>query len=654
MKPPKLNQPSLSCRDRGRALRSAMPRVSAIALLVGLASGLVSIPLPARAEAVDMTHVADGSEIAGYVSEDVMIPMRDGVKLHALVLRPKGSAGKLPILMERSPYGFSLPDVRHMFDNSLKELSQEQFIFVLEDIRGRFGSEGKFVMLSPAAKTAKDIDESTDTYDTIDWLVKALPNNNGSVGIFGVSYGGWTTAMATVNPHPALKAVSVQASPEDVYIGDDFFHNGAFRVDYAWEYTVAVESDDRTLRPFEFGSTDPYDWYLKQKKLADLDKETMGRTLPTWQTFVQHPNYDAFWQAQVTSKRMPAKPGVPNLVVAGFWDQEDYYGAITIYQRQEKQDVDHKNYLVLGPWNHGGWSEGTGDHYGPFDNGTATSTYFRSKVETPWFRYWLKGKGTLDEPEALVFESGSNQWKRYDTWPPKSTTPPANLYLHANGKLSFDPPAPSEGQADHFVSDPANPVPYRPRPIDPFLSGNSTWPLWLADDQSSFAKRSDVLSWETEPLNADVAIVGDVAAKLFASTTGSDADWIVKLIDVYPDDDGTPADLRGRQRIVTDEVFRGRFRAGFDHPQALMPGKVLDYAIDMHDASYVFKKGHRIAVQVQSTWFPLIDRNPQTFEPSIFEAKPADYQAQTHTVFHSVEYPSSIAVSVLPGKGTGE
>jgi uncharacterized protein len=602
------------------------------------------------AAALDTPPPTAGSLLGDYIEEDLMIPMRDGVRLHAEVWRPRSLTGKLPILMQRSPYGFDLARVARSFDAEYKELAQEGFIFVLEDIRGRFGSEGDFVMLRPRA-TGGGVDESTDTFDSIEWLLAKVPGNNGNVGIFGVSYGGWTTALSTIHPHPALKAISVQASPEDMFLGDDFHHNGAFRLDYGWEYAAALETDGRTLKAFDFGNEDPYSWYLRQDGLATLDKRTLGQTLPTWQNFVAHPNYDAFWRAGITSAQMPAGVKIPNLIVAGWWDQEDFYGPLKIYQAQRRGDNHGRDFLVVGPWNHGGWARTDGRTYGPFDLGSDTSIYFRGKVETPWFKYWLKGEGSLDQPGALIFETGSNEWRRYSAWPPKDGIGSQRLYLRANGLLSFEPPITADSPRDQFVSDPANPVPYRERPIVATEADDSTWKLWLADDQAPFSKRSDVLTWQTPPLQNEVIIRGNVAAKLYASTTGSDADWIVKLIDVYPSDEATPKELRGRQLIIADEVFRGRFRLSFEHPAPLAPNQVLAYRIDMHSASHVFKKGHRIAVQLQSTWFPLIDRNPQTFQASIFNATRAEFKAQTHSVFHTLKYPSAIVVDVATAAG---
>ena len=584
-----------------------------------------------------------------YVGQDVMIRMRDGVRLHAQIWRPKDARGPLPFLMQRSPYGFSPQQVAAGLakDGAYGELAADKFIFVLEDIRGRFGSEGEYVTLRPRKATAKGIDESTDTYDTIDWLVKSVPGNNGKVGVFGVSYGGWTSAMATIDPHPALKAVSSQASPDDQWIGDDFHHNGAFRLDYAWSWVSALETDGRTLKPFNFEGQGIYDWYLKQHDLATLDQQHLGHAMPYWRQFVQHPNYDGFWRASRTTKMLPTQPTVPDLIVAGWWDQEDFYGPMTINARQTSGDAAHRNYLVVGPWNHGGWRRGEGANYGPYPLGSATSSWFRANVELPWFRYWLKGVGKLDQPGALIFQSGSNTWRRLPSWPPSQGVTARKLYFRANVTLSFEPPDIGETGADQFVSDPADPVPYRDlATLTSAIAQETSWPTWLADDQAAFAKRKDVLAWQTAPLDHDVTLTGSIIANLFASTTGRDADWVVKLIDVYPDDATISAPLRGRQRMIADEVFRGRFRKSFERPKALTPGAVLNYQIDLHSASHVFQKGHRIAVQVQSSWFPLIDRNPQTWAPNIFEAKPSDFVAQTHRVYHTVRYPSSIEMTI--------
>ena len=590
--------------------------------------------------------------VAGdYAGQDVMMPMRDGKRLHAQVWRPKGVAGKLPILITRSPYGFTAERIAKGLapGGPYGELAADRFIFVFEDIRGRFGSEGEFVNLRPTRTIRSGIDEATDTYDTIDWLVRHVPDNNGRVGAFGVSYAGWTAAIATIDPHPALKAVSSQASPDDMFVGDDFHHNGAFRLDYGWSWVSLLETDGRTMNKFDFGGKDAYSFYLAQPDLATMDRRLLGHAMPSWQNFVDHPDYDAFWETGRVSRMMPATVATPNLVVAGWWDQEDFYGPMKIYADQERRDPRHLNYLVVGPWNHGGW-RASGVGYGPFENGSATGDWFRRSVELPWFRYWLKGEGKLDQPEALVFESGSNHWRRLSHWPQAGATT-RSLYLHAGGKLSFHPPTTTEAKADSFVSDPAHPVPYRAEAgIKPFIADGSTWSTWLADDQAPFARRPDVLSWQTEPLTRPVTLAGSITARLFASTTGSDADWVVKLIDVYPTDASVPAPLRGRHRMIANDVFRGRYRTGFETPKPIAAGQMLPYTIDLHSAAHVFAPGHRIAVQVQSSWFPLIDRNPQTFVPNIFKAGPVSFTRQTHSIYHKPGGASAIVMQVTSAR----
>jgi putative CocE/NonD family hydrolase len=561
---------------------------------------------------------------------DVMIPARDGIKLHALIFSPKNASGKLPFLIERSPYGFDNGRGERSLTNRYKELADEGFIFVFEDIRGRYGSDGQFVMERPVRDRSvpNSIDEGTDTYDTIDWLLKNVPNHNGRAGILGISYGGWLTAMALMEPHPALKAASEQASPADMFLGDDFHHNGAFRLSYGFEYVSRMETGKTQFR-YDPPIFDSFAWYLNLGPLSEIDRQVFHGTKPTWNNFVNHPNYDSFWQSQAVNLILK-KTTVPNLNVAGWWDQEDYYGPMKIYETLEKQDEDHKNYLVIGPWRHGGWG-GEGKSLGPIEFGGDQSKYFREKIEAPWFAYWLKDKGALQQPEAMTFETGRNSWERYDAWPPKDGIKARKLYTAASGALSFE--APQAGDAfDSYVSDPAHPVPYRQRPIPPTYSANSGWTTWLSQDQRFVDQRPDVASWSTAPLQDDLIVAGDVVAHLAASTSGSDSDWIVKLIDVYPENDPK---LPGYELMISNEVFRGRFRNSFEHPEALEPGRVYEYPIDIHSANHAFRRGHRIMLQVQSTWFPLIDRNPQTFVENIYKASAADYQAATQKIFRS-------------------
>ncbi|MFZ0635284.1 MAG: CocE/NonD family hydrolase [Candidatus Acidiferrales bacterium] len=581
---------------------------------------------------------------------DVMIPMRDGVKLHAEVYVPKDAKEPLPFLLERTPYGLS--DNPHGYSRILYSLYGEMvpdgYIFVFEDIRGRYGSEGQFVMQRPPRDKGdpKTIDEGTDAYDTIDWLLKNVPNNNGRAGVVGISYGGWLTAMALLEPHPAMKAVSEQASPADMFLGDDFHHNGAFRLSYGFEYAALLETG-KTNFSFQFDTYDTFEWYLKLGPLSNANALYFHGSLPTWNDFVEHPNYDEFWKKQAFERYLEnLKPTVPNLNVAGWWDQEDFYGPVKIYELMEKHDSDHKNYLVVGPWNHGGWAIGDGSSLGPVGFGTPTTSYFREKIQAAWFAYWLKDKGQLPVQEALTFQTGANEWKRYDSWPPKTGIEPRKLYFHESGKLSFDPPATATEAFDSYISDPANPVPYRPRPVEETYSQNSRWYTWLLEDQRFVENRIDTRTWSTGPLTDNITVTGDIVAHLYASTTGTDSDWIVKLIDVYPEVYKPQTRMGGFRLIIADEVFRGRFRKSFEKPEPLVANAVTPFTIDLHTNNHVFQKGHRIMVQVQSTWFPIIDRNPQTFVPNIFKATAADYRMATQRIYRSQRYPSNVEIPV--------
>jgi uncharacterized protein len=580
---------------------------------------------------------------------EVMIAARDGVKLHTEIYAPKHASEALPIVLERTPYG--LKDDEKGYSTKLTryvEMIPDDYIFVFQDIRGRYGSEGTFVMNRPVRdpKNAKGIDEGTDTYDTIDWLVKNVPQNNGRVGLLGISYGGWLTVMGMLEPHPALKAVSEQASPADMFLGDDFHHNGAFRLSYGYEYSTMMETDKTNFK-FAFDRFDTYEWYLRLGPLSNANANYIHGKLPTWNDFVKHPNYDAFWKQQAMAYLLK-KPTVPNLNVAGWWDQEDFYGPMKIYEILEKNDSNHQNYLVAGPWNHGGWAGGPGNSLGLIPFGSNTGTYFRQKIEAAWFAHWLKDKGDLPVKEALLFQTGSNQWVQFDSWPPKNAET-KSLYFREDGKLSFDPPDAAGPAFDTYVSDPAHPVPYRHRPIDMTYPDDHPggWYTWLVQDQRFVDKRPDVLSWETDELKEDVTLAGQVRAKLFASTTGSDSDWIVKLIDVYPESYPSNWRLSGYELMIADEVFRGKFRKSFEKPEPIAPNVVTPFTIDLHTANHVFKKGHRIMVQVQSTWFPIIDRNPQKFVTNIFEAKESDFQKATQRIYRSKEQASRVEISVM-------
>ncbi len=583
-----------------------------------------------------------------YTQRTEMIRMRDGTRLYTEIFTPATRTGTLPILIERTPY--NARQVGPRLANRYQLLADEGYIFVFQDVRGKYQSEGSFMMIRPPRdpKRGETVDEGTDTNDTIDWVLANVSGHNGRVGMVGISYGGWLTMMALVEPHPALKAASPQASPDDMYLGDDFHHNGAFRLSYGFEYVANLEAG-RISEPFTFDRLDTFEWFLRLGGLANVDRRYFQGKRPTWTDFESHPNFDEFWQRRKVRPVFAKKPvTVPTLTVAGWWDQEDFYGPLTIYRAMEPNDTKGINYLVIGPWNHGGWARGEGNSLGPVQFGSNTSAWFRETVEAPWFAYWLKDKGKLDLPEALTFRPGTNQWQRHDTWPPKRNVAPRQLYFQADGGLGWTKPTVPAG-SDSYVSDPARPVPYRQRPITPLYGGPvaSTWPLWQVDDQRHSHLRPDVLSFETEPLAEEVTISGDVMAKLFASTTGTDADWIVKLIDVYPNDYPSDPKMGGYQLMVAGDVFRARFRTSYEKPVPVVANQVTRYTVDLHGADYTFLKGHRIMAQVQSTWFPLIDRNPQRFVPNIYRAKDADFVSATQRIFRSERYPSHLDVSVV-------
>jgi len=606
----------------------------------------------------------DAPKPSSFTVTKVMIPMRDGVRLETVIFSPKGATKPLPFLFLRSPYGVP-EDESPLLRENAKVLVADGYIFVAQNLRGRFKSEGTFVMARPPRDRAdpRAIDESTDAYDTIEWLLHNVPNNNGRVGMTGVSYAAWTGTMALLDPHPALKAVVEGASPADQFIGDDFHHNGAFRLGYGFEYVALLESSKETNTRFQFDHSDTYEWFLRLGPLSNVDERYFQGKMPTWNDFVAHPNRDAFWERQAFATYL-RKTTVPVMNVAGFWDQEDFYGPVKVYELFEKSDAEHLNYIVAGPWNHGGWG-GPGRRLGAIDFGSDTGTHYREKIEAPWLAHWLhgKGEGEAPQPEAMVFETGTNRWRSFDSWPPSAATK-KKLYFRAGKALSFEPPTETGGEAfDSYVSDPATPVPYCPRPITPLFQG-SQWQEWQVQDQRFVDHRPDVLSFVTDVLDRDVTIAGDVIAELYASTTGSDSDWIVKLIDVYPEGAPPPAsekpekkdaapeesaapDMRGYQLMVAGEVLRGRFRDSFATPAPIPPNKVVKYALDLRTHAHAFLKGHRIMVQVQSTWFPVIDRNPQRYVENIFKAKETDFIKATQRISRAREAPSAIILPVV-------
>jgi uncharacterized protein len=611
---------------------------AALGLVAGLGLGSFPSTLPAQTPADSAT---------GYTVRAAMIPTHDGVRLHTLIYTPVGDSTPLPFILVRTPYGVAGLGPRYL-RGYLKELAAEKYLFAFQDIRGRYGSEGKFVMNRPLHDSAdvRGVDETTDTYETVDWLLHNVTPNSGRVGVLGISYPGWLTAMAGVDAHPAVKAISPQAPMTDTWMGDDFFHNGAFRLSYGYEYASSMELSTDGSAPVPMGRYDAYEWYRTQEPLGRLTRLLAGR-VPTWTNFVAHPNYDGFWRARALPTYLTSLT-VPTLTVGGWWDQEDFYGPLETYRTLERRDTAGINYLVMGPWNHGGWSHGSGDSLGAIAFGDSTGAYFREKVQAPWFAYWLKDTGRPPFREALVFEAGSDAWKAFDRWPPVDRTTARRLYFQPGGRLSFDPPA-APGGFDQYVSDPAHPVPYRHRPIQlTYDRRGSDWYTWLVQDQRFVDGRPDVLTWQTGPLAQDVTIAGDIVGRIFASTTGRDADWVVKLIDVYPDSvAGREPRMGGYELMVASEILRGRFHRSFSRPEPLVPGRVTEFDVPLHQQAYTFLAGHRIMVQVQSSWFPLYDLNPQTWVPDIFKAAPGDFHAETHRVYRTPRFPSRVEIPVL-------
>ena len=578
---------------------------------------------------------------ADYTRTEAMIPMRDGVRLYTTIDAPARATEKLPILLLRTPYGLS-DTTPEQLATALTELSEGGYILVRQDIRGRFKSEGEFVMLRQPRdlKDKKAIDESSDTFDTIAWLLEKVPNHNGRVGVAGTSYGAWLSVMAMLDPHPALKAVVQQASPADMWLGDDFHHNGAFRLSYGFEYAYMMESSKEISNPLTIiDEFDAYEWYLKLGPLSNADAKYFFGKLPTWTNFVTQPDYNAFWKRQAFAPWLN-RVTVPILNVAGWWDQEDFYGPIKIYELLERHDTAKQNFLVVGPWNHGGWSRGDGSKLGRIDFGSPTAAYYRKNILATFFAHYLKGQASGERPEALTFRTGANEWVQHTEWPPKRNVTERRLYLQAGRKLAFEPPK-VEG-FDSYVSDPANPVPYRPRPIQV----RSGWSIWLVEDQRFVDHRPDVLSWESETLTEDVTVSGKIIANLFASTSGTDSDWIVKLIDVYPEKHEPDETMSGYQLMIAGDVFRARYLKSFEKPEALTANSINHYQIGFPANDHTFKRGHRIMVQVQSTWFPVIDRNPQTFVTNIFQAKETDFQPATQKIFRSGRNASYIALPI--------
>ncbi len=588
------------------------------------------------------------AKVTRYKKTSAMVPMRDGVKLYTVILSPAQDTKAYPVLIERTPYGAAIPIADDTtFDASLMHniLADEGYIFVYQDIRGKYKSGGTMQIHQPLihATQKNAIDESTDTWDAVDWLIKNVPNNNGKAGIYGISYPGWLALVGAVDPHPALKAASEQACMGDLFLGDDFHHNGAFRLSYGMEYSYEVEFDKTTDSDFPFPQYDLFDWYLKLGPLKNVNEKYFHNKIPTWNSFAAHPAYDTYWQTNSPVQYVPYAQ-IPQLHVGGYYDQEDINGPQLMYGHMEKKDTFNRNFIALGPWNHGQWGGGKADSLGKIAFESNTGEWFRN-LQKKWFDYWLKGIGDGKFAEANCFQTGSNQWKTYNTWPPKEAVV-KKLYAAANNKASFTKPS-GTGAYNTYVSDPAKPVPYRTLPIEATYGPGSRWYAWQVEDQRFVYSRPDVLSFTMDSLTDDLTVTGKITAHLFAATSGTDADWIVKLIDVYPAFDAKNKAMSGFQLPVAMEVFRGRFQKSFSHPQPLIPDKPGEFVIDLHDINHTFKKGHHLMIQVQSTWFPLIDRNPQKFVSNIFEAKETDYIKATQRVYFSAQYPTYIELPVM-------
>lgn len=593
---------------------------------------------------------------AKYTKYEYRIPMRDGKRLFTAVYVPKDQSQSWPILLTRTPYSakpYGADQYRDVPGPSAL-FTKAGYIFVIQDVRGRWMSEGEFVNMRPhipAKKGPAEIDESTDTFDTIDWLLKHVPNNNSKVGQWGISYPGFYTAAGMIDAHPALKAASPQAPVTDWFVGDDWHHNGALILVHMFNFMSRFdrprpEPTKKFDTPFDFDTPDGYEYFLKLGPLNEAGARFFKGEAAFWNEAMQHGTYDEFWKPRNLRPHLKdVKPAV--LTVGGWFDAENLFGALEVYKNLKKNSPRTANLLVMGPWIHGGWKD-EGSKLGDVPFNAKTGDFFREQMELPFFEFHLKGKGKLEHPEAWMFETGSNVWRKYDAWPPKNVRP-KTLYFHAGGSLSGDLPAetgPETGR-DEYLSDPARPVPYFEK------TAIRMAPAYKTADQRFASRRPDVLVYTTDVLEEDVTIAGPIEAKLFVSTSGTDSDWVVKLVDVYPDDYPDPkpnpegVKMGGYQQLVRGDVMRGKFRNGFEKPEPFVPGKPEQVKFTLQDVCHNFRSGHRIMIQVQSSWFPLVDRNPQKFV-DIYTAREADFQKAMQRVYRTRDLPSSVSVLVMP------
>ena len=589
-----------------------------------------------------------------FTMREALVPMRDGIELRTLIFTPKNAGGLMPILLQRTPYDASAS----LQDRATTRLEVmrgtgypgDGYILVIQDIRGRFGSKGTYAMYrAPRGEfNRSETDETTDAWDTIDWLVRNVEGHNGKVGIWGTSYPGWLALAALRDPHPALAAAVPFNPVVDVWKADDWFHWGAFRATYAFDFIYTLETKQGGDSAYPFGTRDLYTWLLPRGSVEQGLGSLLDERHEMWSWLMKYPSYGPYWRS-VAADRWFDKPAriVPTLHVHGLWDQEDIYGATAVYAALEKHDAKNDmNFIALGPWYHG-QHFGDGGSLGALNFDEDTAKRFREDVLKPFLNHYLKGDTVAVPAQVNAFETGSNRWRRFDHWPVNDKK--LNLYLQSNDGLSFA--APTQRTAiSEFVSDPAKPVPNAPRPnLGVGYSDDQTlaaWRRWLVEDQRFVDGRPDVLTWVSEPLTEPLTIRGPVTVKLFAETTGTDADWVAKLIDVFPDEDPEAAERSGMQLMISADIFRGRYRENFEVPKPLVPNKVLEYTLSLPHANHQFRKGHRLMVQIQSSWFPLYDRNPQTFVASIMSAPPEAYKAQRHRVHHSATWPTHIELLV--------
>jgi putative CocE/NonD family hydrolase len=618
----------------------------------------VSLPSETPAKVERVTDTFD------YVKRDVMIPMRDGVKLHTVIVIPRG-AKNAPILLTRTPYNAStllshaqsshLGSILNGYDNAVEVIVGGGYIRAVQDVRGKYGSEGDYVMTRPlhGPLNPTAVDHSTDTYDTIEWLVKNIPESNGKVGILGISYDGFLPLMALVNPHPALK-VAVPMNPMvDGWRGDDWFHNGAFR-EQNMPYIYEQEATRDNTALWWTDHFDDYDVYMDAGSAGELGRRHGLEQVGFWRKLLEHPSYDTWWQEQAMDKILAAQPlKVPVMLVDSLWDQEDIYGAPAVYKAIKPKDTNNdKVFLVMGPWHHG-QEIGDGSTLGVLKFNSDTGLYFRENILRPFLDQFLKDSAPkADVAPVTAFETGTNTWCRLPAWPAGCASGcsirPTKLYLESGLKVGFDAPKSGDATYDEYVSDPAKPVPFRSRPIQPVgYADGFTWAQWLVDDQREASGRADVLAFTSDVLKDAVKISGQPAANLIASTSGTDSDWVVKVIDVYPDEVSGQSGMGGYQLMISADIFRGRYRESLETAKAIAADKPLLYQFLLPTANHVFLPGHRIMVQVQSSWFPLYDRNPQTFVPNIFRAKPGDYRRAVQRVFHSSDQASFIELPLV-------